>query len=62
MLKECGSRGGLTSLWEPFWDADKQITEKIVNGGLLIETSVLDHIIIGDDRFIPMQMKDAFNI
>ena len=32
-------------------EADQKITKKLVNAGLLLEISVLDHLIITDDRF-----------
>jgi len=32
-------------------EADNKITKKIKDGGLLLDVAVLDHIIVGDDRF-----------
>jgi DNA repair protein RadC len=32
-------------------DADIQITKKIRDAGALLDVAVLDHVIIGDDRF-----------
>jgi DNA repair protein RadC len=32
-------------------EADQKITKKLVNAGLLLEISVLDHLIITDDGF-----------
>jgi DNA repair protein RadC len=32
-------------------EADQKITTKIVNAGLLLEISVLDHLIVTDDGF-----------
>ena len=40
-------------------DVDTKITRKIKDCGLLLDVAVLDHIIVGDDRFYSFSDEGA---